>query len=64
MINWKSNQGHEISQKYCKLSVHYHVYNNYKLSLGATAGWGSRKLKILKLLYQLTWNLHFAGIPL
>ena len=48
MINCKTNQGHEISQIKCKFSVHYLVYNNYKLISRAAIERGSRKLRILE----------------
>ena len=47
MINWKTNLRHEISQIKCKFSVHYLVYNNYKLISGAAIGRGLENLESL-----------------
>ena len=48
MINRKTNLRHEISQIKCKFSVHYFVYNNCKLILGAAIGRGLENLESLK----------------
>ena len=50
---WKTNQGHEISQIKCTFSVHYLVYNNYKLISGAAVANSFRKLGILRILELL-----------
>ena len=49
----KTNQGHKISQIKCKFSVHYLIYNNYKLISEVAIGRGSRKLRIFGILTLL-----------
>ena len=56
-IKNKTNRGQEISQIRCKFSVHYLVYNNYKLISEAAIGKGFRKLRILRIL-KLRWELN------
>ena len=52
-IKWKTNQGYKTSQIKCKFSVHYLVYNNYKIILEAAFGRGSRESRILRILKLL-----------
>ena len=47
-MNWKTNQGHEISQIKCKFSVHSLVYENCKLISEQLLGGALENLEFLE----------------